>query len=84
MESEENKNKGTMSTEPVSQKAYREHMKNAISLLKLDHEYEKLKSELLQYKLIGYQAIEGLAAYEAKKPSINSELPMEEVPTTEE
>jgi superfamily II RNA helicase len=67
MESEEIKKEGELSTEPISQKAYREHMKNAINLLKLDHEYEKLKSEILQYKLISYQCIEGLAAYQAKE-----------------
>ena len=78
MESEENKNKGELTQEPISQKAYREHMKNAISLLKLDHEYEKLKSELLRYKLMGYQALEGLASYEAKKPVTNEPLPVEE------
>lgn len=68
MESEEIKKEGELSTEPISQKAYREHMKNAINLLKLDHEYEKLKSEILQYKLISYQCIEGLATYQAKEP----------------
>ncbi len=69
MESEEIKKEGELSTEPMSQKAYREHMKNAINLLKLDHEYEKLKSEILQYKLISYKCIEGLAAYQTKEPS---------------
>lgn len=81
MKSEELKPEGNLSTEPISQKAYREHMKNAITLLKLDHEYEKLKSEILQYKLISYQCIEGLAAYQAKEqptPTINEE------PVTEE
>lgn len=73
MESEEIKKEGELSTEPMSQKAYREHMKNAINLLKLDHEYEKLKSEILQYKLISYQCIEGLAAYQTKKPSKDEE-----------
>ena len=68
MKSEELKPEGNLSTEPISQKAYREHMKNAINLLKLDHEYEKLKSEILQYKLISYQCIEGLAAYQTKEP----------------
>lgn len=67
MESEEIKKEGELSTEPMSQKTYREHMKNAINLLKLDHEYEKLKSEILQYKLISYQCIEGLAAYQGKE-----------------
>lgn len=67
MKSEELKPEGELSTEPMSQKAYREHMKNAIGLLKLDHEYEKLKSEILQYKLISYQCIEGLAAYQSKE-----------------
>jgi hypothetical protein len=73
MESEEIKKEGELSTEPMSQKAYREHMKNAINLLKLDHEYEKLKSEILQYKLISYKCIEGLAAYQAKEPSKDEE-----------
>lgn len=76
MESEEINKEGTLSTEPMSQKAYREHMKNAINLLKLDHEYEKLKSEILQYKLISYQCIEGLAAYQGK------EQPTDEQPTS--
>ncbi len=77
MKSEELKPEGELTTEPISQKAYREHMKNAIGLLKLDHEYEKLKSEILQYKLISYQCIEGLAAYQGK------EQPKEPVPTVE-
>ncbi|HPF82656.1 MAG TPA: hypothetical protein PLV83_00585 [Bacilli bacterium] len=62
----------------MNQKAYKEHMRNAISLLKLDHEYEKLKSEILQYKLISYQCIEGLAAYQ------NKEQPKEEDNTVTE
>ena len=36
MKSEELKPEGALTTEPISQKAYREHMKNAIGLLKLD------------------------------------------------
>ena len=68
MKSEELKPEGALTTEPISQKAYREHMKNAIGLLKLDHEYEKLKSEILQYKLISYQCIDGLSAYQGKEP----------------
>ena len=80
MESEENKTKGELTTEPISQKAYAAHMKNAIQLLKLDREYEKLKSEILQYKLMGYQALEGLASYEAMKPTpvVNDPVPTEE------
>jgi len=78
MESEEIKKEGSLSTEPMNQKAYKEHMRNAISLLKLDHEYEKLKSEILQYKLISYQCIEGLAAYQ------NKEQPKEEDNTVTE
>lgn len=80
MESEEIKKEGELSTEPISQKAYREHMKNAINLLKLDHEYEKLKSEILQYKLISYQCIEGLAAYQGKEQSTDEQP----APTVEE
>ena len=82
MESGEKK-EGTLATEPISQKAYREHMKNAINLLKLDHEYEKLKSEILQYKLMSYQAIEGLARYETKKPDVK-EAPITEGVAVEE
>ncbi|HRT02555.1 MAG TPA: hypothetical protein P5513_01285 [Candidatus Diapherotrites archaeon] len=76
MESKEIKKEGELSTEPMSQKAYKEHMKNVINLLKLDHEYEKLKSEILQYKLISYQCIEGLAAYQGK------EQPTDKQPTS--
>ena len=83
MESEEIKKEGELSTEPMSQKAYREHMKNANNLLKLDHEYEKLKSEILQYKLISYQCLEGLAAYQGKEqPTDEQHAPtVEESPT---
>lgn len=83
MESKEIKKEGELSTEPMSQKAYKEHMKNAINLLKLDHEYEKLKSEILQYKLISYQCIEGLAAYQGKEqPTDEQPAPIvEESPT---
>lgn len=80
MESEEIKKEGELSTEPMSHKAYKERMKNAINLLKLDHEYEKLKSEILQYKLISYQCIEGLAAYQGKEQSTDEQP----APTVEE
>ncbi|HOK59565.1 MAG TPA: hypothetical protein PK432_01140 [Candidatus Dojkabacteria bacterium] len=73
MESKEIKKEGELSTDPMSQKAYKEHMKNAINLLKLEHEYEKLRSEILQYKLISYRCIEGLAAYQGKEQSTDKQ-----------
>ncbi|NCD07167.1 MAG: hypothetical protein EOL97_13710 [Spirochaetia bacterium] len=50
----------------MSPQQYREHMKSVISMLKLEHEYEKLESEIMMYRYTKLQAMEGISRYQAK------------------
>lgn len=81
---EQEKTIPTQEEPKVSPQQYKEHMKNVISMLKLEHEYEKLESEIMMYRYTKLQAIEGISRYQAKDaPKTVSELVVEQGPTEE-
>jgi hypothetical protein len=56
----------------LDQKQYEAQMKHMIKMLKIEHEYQKIKSEIMQYKAMEYQAMEVIAGYQAKGRAANA------------
>lgn len=69
--------------EPINPTKYREHMKSVIAMIKLEHEYTKLNSEIAMYELQRLQALEALSAYKMPRPSEASVEAKESVETAE-
>lgn len=68
----------------IDQKAYEAHMKNMNRMLKLEWEYYKMKSEIMQFKAMEYKAMEIVASYQGKeKPTEELPLLSQPVETTE-
>ena len=61
----------------IDQKAYEAHMKNMNKMLKLEWEYYKMKSEIMQFKAMEYKAMEVVATYQGKVASEEMPIPSE-------